>query len=105
MSDAQVTDNGEGAHQAAFQAAKVAKTLELLAIDPRTSELAEMIPSLMTMAAMQTGGNPEVKQGELADVFQALYEAWGAAEVHVSDARYQVARDLAGGALPVHTLS
>jgi hypothetical protein len=107
MTEGTVT-SGPTAEEQAFQAAKVAKTLQLLQIDPRTAELAEMVPSLLAMAAMQSGVTGEaalLKEAELADVLQAVYEAWGQAEVHVSDLRYQAARDAAGGTAPVHTLS
>ena len=93
----------EDAEEKAFQAAKVAKALQLLQVDPRTSELAEMVPSLMAMAAMQqgvTGEAAQLKEGELSDVFQAVYDAWGEAEVHVSDLRFR-ADQAAGGDAPI----
>jgi hypothetical protein len=98
----QVTDP-ELLEEAGFRAAKVSKAIELLKIDPRTAEYAEQLPSLMAMAAMVTGTDPgdvDDKQGELADVFQAVYDAWGEAEVHVSDARFAAASAAAGGEAP-----
>jgi hypothetical protein len=97
--EVRLTDDQERA----FAAAKVEKAIELLRIDPRTSELAEMVPGLMAVAAMQSGATGEaasLKPAELADVFQAVYDAWGAAEVHVSDDRFRFASQLAGGAQP-----
>ena len=97
----------EEAEEKAFAARKVDKAIELLRIDPRTSELAEQVPGLMAMAAMATGtapGDAFVKQGELADVFQAVYDSWGAAEVHVSDERFAAASAAAGGQPPDRVL-
>jgi hypothetical protein len=94
----------EGTEEKAFQAAKVAKALQLLQVDPRTSELAEMVPSLIAMAAMQqgvTGEAAQLKEGELSDVFQAVYDAWGEAEVHVSDLRFEALRQEQGGDAPI----
>lgn len=77
----------------------VDKTLELLQADPRTRELAAMIPSLLQMAAMQSGLDPATAQlepQELSDVFQAVYDAWGEAAVDVADREFREA-SLASG--------
>ncbi len=99
--------SAEETEEKAFQAAKVAKALQLLQLDPRTSELAEMVPGMMALAAMQQGATGEaakLKEAELADVFQAVYDAWGEAEVHISDMRFTAAREAAGGDAPIHGL-
>ena len=85
---------------------QVEKALELLHLDPRTSELAEMLPAIIQMAAAQSGLDPEqaqLKKGELADVFQAVYDAWGQAAVDVADREFRAA-SLAEGGNPVQPL-
>jgi hypothetical protein len=77
----------------------VDKTLELLQADPRTAELSQMMPALMPMVASLAGAplGSQPDKSELADIFQAMYDAWSAAAVHVADEDFRAASLAAGG--------
>jgi acyl-CoA-binding protein len=80
---------------------QVQRAIAILEQDPRTQELAQMIPMLVA----QSGGDPDdLKWGELAEVFQAVYDAWGQAEVEVSQELFRAASTAAGGAAPTRTV-
>lgn len=80
---------------------QVQRAIAILEQDPRTAELAGMIP----MLAARAGGDPSsLNWGELGEVFQAVYDAWGQAEVEVSQELFRAASTAAGGAAPTRTV-
>jgi hypothetical protein len=63
--------------------AAVAKCLAILEADPRTAELAQLIPGAIQSVAMANGVAAEAGMGlpgdVMADVFQGISDAWSKA--------------------------